>query len=472
MLRSFLLPLLILVSVPFARLAAGAPDFAKEIRPLLETHCISCHGEKKRKGGVELHTFSDTSSVLKQHKLWRNVLDQIEHQDMPPEEKDPLPDAERLKLVESIKQTLALLESDDPALRDPGPGVVRRLSRTEYDYSIRDLLGIEFEVKEAVGMPEDNTGRGYANFAAALSIPPAIMEKYFAAADAILARLYRDPETKSPNKGKDEEAYRKLFENVSEDRVGAQQLLARLLRRAYRRPIEAAEVERLLKFYDLAAAKGEAFPTAVRRALKPIFVSPHFLFRVEENRAPDGSRAAYAVSDVELASRLSYFLWSAPPDEQLLTLAEANQLSQPETLATEVRRMLADPRARALTDHFITKWLHLDLINEARPSTEFFPTFNWDMRQAMKREVSTFADHVREQDRSILDFLAADYTFVNETLARHYRLDGVKGHDFQKVAGARGGAARRRARHGRHSRAHLAHESDAAPRSAAHGCWR
>jgi hypothetical protein len=414
--------------------SAGESTFEKELHPLLDAHCFRCHGEKKQKGGVNLAPFRSEEDVLKKHKLFRSVLEQIETESMPPDEEDALPEAERTKLLAGIRQTLATLESDHPSLLNPGPGTIRRLSRTEYNYSIRDLLGVDFDAKEAVGMPEDNTGRGYANFAAALNIPPAVMEKYFSAADAILARLYRDPDTKSPDKGKDERAYKALFENVPEDREGARQLLSRLLRRAYRKPVEAGQVERLLKFYDQATAKGEAFPAAVRRALKPIFVSPYFLFRVEENRAPEGSREVYPVSAIELASRLSYFLWSSAPDETLLALAETGELLKPQTLEAEVKRMLADPKARALTDHFTTKWLQLDLLNEARPSTEFFPSFNWDMRQAMKEEVATFADKLRAEDRSILDFLNADYTFANEQLAKHYGIDGVKGGEFQKVA--------------------------------------
>ncbi len=412
----------------------GGGAFAKELRPLLEEHCFKCHGEKKQKGGVELASFANEDAVLKKYKLWRGVLEQVELKDMPPDDETPLNDAERTKLLGGIRGTLALLETDHPSLRDPGPGDLRRLSRAEYNNSIRDLLGIEFDAAKEVGMPEDNTGDGYANLASALIIPPVVMEKYFDAADAILARLYSDPDTKSPNKKRDEAAFKTLFEKATTDREGARALLSRLIRVAFRRPAETAEIERALEFFDGAIARNDPFPSAIRRAIKPLLVSPNFLYRVEENRATENSRSVYRVSDVELASRLSYFLWSSAPDEGLLALAEKNELSKPENLDAQIKRMLADPKAKALTENFTTKWLQLDKLETARPSTEFFPSFNNDMKKAMRAEVVTFCEKLREEDHSILDLLNADYTYANEALAKEYGIAGVTGKELQRVA--------------------------------------
>ncbi|MDB6173526.1 MAG: hypothetical protein JWL59_2837 [Chthoniobacteraceae bacterium] len=421
------------IALAFAVAANAADVFEEQLRPILDANCFQCHGGKKQKGGVELASFFNQESVIKKYKLWRNVLQQVETNEMPPEdEKVSLSEGDRAKLVAGLKQTLALLESDHPLLLDPGPGPIRRLSRAEYGNTIRDLIGIEFDAGKEVGMPEDNTGTGYANLASALIIPRAAMEKYFMAADAILARLYSDPDVKTPDKRRDQAAFKALFSNATADRAAAETLIRQFLRRAYRRPVAQSEVERALKVFDTSAAKGDPFPLAIRRVLKPILVSPSFLFRIEEDQ-PDqtGPVSASRVSDVELASRLSYFLWASMPDEPLLALAESNSLSQ--VLEAQVKRMLADPRAEALTENFTLKWLQLERLAAARPSTEFFPTFNDKLKRAMKEEVTTFCDHLRADDRSILELLDADYTFANEELGKLYGLQSVAGKEFQRV---------------------------------------
>jgi hypothetical protein len=339
---------------------------------------------------------------------------------------------------------LTRLDSDDPALRDPGPALVRRLSRTEYQYALRDLTGVTFDLKRELALPEDSTGTSYENIAQALQISPFLMDKYFAAADLVVERLFPAPEVKEPPGGEEKHRFKNgkeagaaLLKEVAVDRAGAEALLTKLQRRAWRRPVSTAETARLMKLYDAATAAGDAFPQAIGKALRPVLVSPHFLFRIEQDQTPQHSataKVAARVTDVELASRLSFFLWSSLPDEELLSTAEKGELSQPAALDAQVKRMLADAKAKAFTDNFLARWLQLSHLNEARPSSEFFPAFTWDMRNAMREEVEIFCNKLRENDGSILDFLNADYTYANEMLARHYKLSSSAGKGFEKVA--------------------------------------
>jgi len=344
--------------------------------------------------------------VLKKYKLWRRVIEQVETDQMPPDD-DKFTSIHGSMIVTGVKRTLALLDSGHPELLDPGPSLVRRLSRVEYNNSMRDLTGLDLDFSQQVGMPEDSTGSSYENIAAALSMQPALFEKYFAAAEMALGKLFveqdalfagRPESERKPLVEKSKKAREKFFGAAGEpaDRDAAQKFVAQFARRAWRRPVATAETERLMKFHDSALAKGEQPDAALRETLKPVLVSPDFLFRVEEDRTPKTSAggmtiAAAKVSDVELASRLSFFLWSSIPDEELLALAEKSELSQPATLEAQVRRMLADPRAHALTENFFVRWLGAQKVMQARPSTEFFPTFNDRVKKGLLAEVAAFA---------------------------------------------------------------------------------
>lgn len=412
---------------------AATPDFEREIRPLVEARCIKCHSEKKTKGGVDFTLFKDTSSALKKQKVWRNALEQIETKEMPPEDEEAMPDAERAKLAGAIKGLLALLDSDDPATRDPGPPLLRRLTRVEYNLTIRDLTGLDGDAAESVGMPDDTPVTGFATFAAGQTLSAALMEKYFAAADKLIERLKVAAEPSAKKFDKDRAALDALFAGLPgamDERAAAEKFIAGFARRAFRRPAKAEELAKLIKLYE-AAAKKEPFVKAALSMLKPVLVSPAFLFRAEKDG--DG-KEPHRISDLELATRLSYFLWSTAPDETLLALAEQNKLSDEKVLDEQVKRMLASPKAKALAENFGSHWLQFRKVNEARPSTEFFPAFNGKLRAAMYSETLTFFDKLREEDRSVLELLDSDYTYVNEPLAKLYGIDGVKGEKLQRVS--------------------------------------
>jgi len=228
----------------------------------------------------------------------------------------------------------------------------------------------------------------------------------------------------------------------SEEDGCATTILSRVLRRAYRRPVTAADLQAPLKFYRDARSSG-GFEIGIEMALRALLVNPQFLFRIEKDPAVVASKSAYRIADVELASRLSFFLWSTIPDDTLLDLAERGKLKDPAILEQQVRRMLADPRAGALVSNFATQWLYLRNLAATTPDPRLFPDFDDNLRVAMQRETEFFFESILREDRNVLDLLRADYTFLNERLARHYGIPNVYGSRFRRVAlgetGIRGG---------------------------------
>jgi hypothetical protein len=215
-----------------------------------------------------------------------------------------------------------------------------------------------------------------------------------------------------------------------EARPCAEQILARLATTAFRRPVTAEALSALMSFYDQGAADG-GFELGIRSGLEAILASPHFVFRVEEWTGKPGQSAR--IGDADLASRLSYFLWATPPDAELRSLADQGKLSDDDVLEAQVRRMLADPRSEALSTRFVTQWLHLPDLNSINPDVRFYPDFHQQLRDAMTKETQVFFDHLVKEDRSVLELFTADYTFVNERLAKHYGFLGVVGERFRRV---------------------------------------
>ena len=213
----------------------------------------------------------------------------------------------------------------------------------------------------------------------------------------------------------------------------AREILSTLARRAYRRSVTEADLDVLLPFYENGAAQG-GFERGIQQALERMLVSPEFLFRIERDPAEAVSGAPYRIGDLELASRLSFFLWSSIPDDELLDRAVAGELRDPAVLEAEVRRMLADERSRALVDNFAEQWLYLRDVEAKEPDPGFFPGFDENLRQAFMRETALFVDSVLREDRSVSELLTADYTFLNERLAKHYGIPHVYGSHFRRVS--------------------------------------
>jgi hypothetical protein len=395
-------------------------------RSFLDRHCVACHVGAKPKGDV---TFAH--DPLKPED-WAKAAEAIRSGRMPPQSR-PRPTAEE------AASFLACVDSTGsfPPIRV----TLRRLNRAEYDNTIRDLVGVA--VKPAADFPADDTGDGFDTLGAVLSVSPTLVEKYLAAAETVIEDAAADPVI-----------WRRLTEAPAEDFVPfilrgtpplrdpaekgttlaagdaefdrAYAALRSFADRAYRRPVTHTEMARLMKFVETGAAYGVRIDAGLKRAMKAVLVSPHFLFKIEVEA--DGP-----VTDVELATRLSYFLWSSLPDEELSRIATAGKLHDSRTLVAQVRRMLADPKSRALARNFAGQWLQTRALPEVTRDPSRFPGFDADLVQAMREETERFIDHVVRDDRSILEFLTADYTFVNERLARHYGLSGVSGTEFQRV---------------------------------------
>ena len=221
--------------------------------------------------------------------------------------------------------------------------------------------------------------------------------------------------------------------SAANERTCAERIIATLARRAFRRPVTDDDLRTLLQFYEEGRQDG-SFDSGVERALTRVLVSPSFLFRVEADPPGVVPDTPYELSDVALASRLSFFLWSSIPDDELLNLAERGELVDPENLEQQVRRMLADRRSDALVDNFASQWLYLRNVSAVKPDFRLFPDFDDNLRHALRRQTELLFESIIREDRSVVDLLGADYMFVNERLARHYDIPHVYGDHFRRVS--------------------------------------
>lgn len=219
---------------------------------------------------------------------------------------------------------------------------------------------------------------------------------------------------------------------VEDELPCATRIVSRLARQAYRRPVTKIDIAPLMRFYQ-EGRRNQSFDAGIQGALEGILVSPHFIFRVEQDPAGAKPATVYRVSDIELASRLSFFLWSSIPDEELLTIAASGRLHDATVLSQQVRRMLASPKASALVSNFAGQWLMLRNLAQHAPDTKEYPDFDDDLRAAFQRETELFLESQLREDRSIMDLLRADYTFLNEGLAKHYGVPNIYGSHFRRV---------------------------------------
>jgi Protein of unknown function (DUF1592)/Protein of unknown function (DUF1588)/Protein of unknown function (DUF1585)/Protein of unknown function (DUF1587)/Protein of unknown function (DUF1595) len=396
--------------------APSAPEYAKDVAPLIDKYCVRCHTSAKPSGKVALDKDKDDGAIRKKLALWERVGDNLRSGDMPPEgEKKPTA-AE----MDRINRWLDAVVFEEKCT---GPQklarvTIRRLNRAEYDNTIRDLIGVDF--RPAKDFPADDVGHGFDNIGDVLTIPPLLMEKYLVAAEKVVEAAFRKPESR-----------KLLMPKQPRDKGATPSNLKQFASRAWRRPATDDEVKRLMRFVQFAREQGDEPAVGLKLAFQAVLVSPHFLFRVELDRHGDKTGP---LNDYELASRLSYFLWSSMPDEELFRLAEQKKLHDPATLEAQVKRMLDDKKAVALAQNFAFQWLNLRNLAGFSPDPKRFPTFTPSLRAAMLRETEEFFLHVVRQDRPLTDFLDGDYTFVNEELARFYGLPGVKGNTFQKVS--------------------------------------
>jgi len=392
------------------------PDYLAVIQPILDLHCFDCHSVGIRKGGVEFDTHRDLETLFADHDLWARVRDQIEFHLMPPPDKpQPSPD-ERQALVSWIDDRIFWV---DPANPDPGVVTMRRLNRTEYHNTIRDLLGVEIDVSSL--LPPDDTGYGFDNIGDVLTVSAAHVERYLTAASTALGASTHSHLIPPRPPGQNLRAW-------------ASGILETFALHAFRRPPDSDEIERYLGLVDAAVKRGEDPESGLRDAFEVMLVSPWFLFRGEipgeAVAATQGSMVL--IDEFALASRLSYFLWSSMPDDRLLDLAGRGLLRA--ALDEEITRMLASPKADALVSDFAGQWLQLRDVPLLSPDPKRFPDFDAALAADMRRETEELLRLVFRENLPVHTLLSADFTFVNERLASHYGIPDVHGDSFRRVA--------------------------------------
>ena len=299
---------------------------------------------------------------------------------------------------------------------------MRRLSLREYERTLQELLG---DVSIGEGFPSDDKSLGFDSDAGLLPVTDVWLAAHDAIAEDALAVALA---AGSPKRA---EILTCAPASAAEESSCAEEILSAFAYNAWRRPIEADELASLVSLIDVAKGEGEGFDEGIVLALQAVLLSPHFVFKVEEAR-PEGER----VDDYELATRLAFFLWSAPPDDALLAAAAAGDLATTDGVAAEVDRMLADPRASELIDGFGAQWLELEKLEAFLPLPEHFPDYNTALGEAMGEQTRLTLTEALAADTSLAEFIASPQMLVNETLAEHYGIPGIVGEEFQVVDGS------------------------------------
>lgn len=533
--------------------------FNGTVAPFLTKYCADCHTGNDATAGVQLDLFKKAKHVQDYRKTWERILVMLQTGLMPPPDSEKPKQDEVAPIVAWVQQRLDNVDCDGP--RVVGRVTIRRLNRAEYNNTIRDLVGLDFQ--PAADFPADDVGYGFDNIGDVLTLPPILLEKYLDAAEQIVNRAIVTPEDRQPVKtvldasdlsgGGEWANFRSLLSSgevyydfefsheadyVIRIEAGADQagnelakmqlrlarkpvktievdatrnapkkyevrfkapkgkhrlavsflndyykpddpdpknrdrnlfigtweiegpldlppaeltethkriifmtpdakrpadrcariVITKFADRAWRRPATPDEVNRLMKLFEKGHKAGMSFEASLKLPLQAVLVSPHFLFRVEKEPKPGETRP---ISEHELATRLSYFLWSSMPDEELRKLADAGKLRV--NLEGQVRRMLRDPKAWALVENFADQWLQIRNLDTISIDRKRFPAWGRQLKEAMRQETRLYFEYIMREDRSLLELIDSDYTFVNETLAKHYGIEGIKGEEFQKV---------------------------------------
>ncbi len=397
---------------------SSATGLEQTLQPFLKRNCLECHEDPDPEADLRLDTSLDADSFATDAKKWALVLKRVRSGEMPPR---PLPRPKKGELDPVLAALQESLNAVAARNADPGSVTIRRLNRVEYANTIRDLLGVDFEVDDQ--FPADDVGYGFDNIGDVLSLSPLLMEKYLTAAEQIAAQTLTE-ETRS----------QRLAREPKEDEAlndSARAVLTPLLARAYRRPVASHEIDRLVRLAVAAGGDDADFDAGIGLALKAMLVSPHFLFKVELDPTPDAPEEIRQLNEFELATRLSYFLWSTMPDGELFDQAKARTLRT--NLDAQIARMLKDPKRDALVANFAGQWLQLRNLETSTPDGKLFPTFDDRLRHDMRRETELFFAAVMNEDRSVLELIDADFTFLNASLAKHYGIGGVEGDTFRRV---------------------------------------
>ncbi|MBM4014408.1 MAG: DUF1592 domain-containing protein [Planctomycetes bacterium] len=413
--------------------AAGAPaaappppgdPFAAIARPLLERHCLECHGAAARSGLARLDGPAGARAARQEGELWQEAIARIEAVRMPPKTRPPLAIAEREALAAALKETLTAREPDE--VDDPGVVTLRRLGRFEYDRSIRALLGIDWSSGDL--FPADPIAHGIDDLGDVQALPSMLFEKYDEASRAIVARLLADD-------AKRERLLAPALANGGRlDAAAAHAILAPLAERAFRRPVAPEELAPRLELFRARQAAGAPAVDALATALRTLLMAPDFLFRPESGDPARESEGVRPLTGFELATRLSYFLWSEPPDDALLAAAQSGELDQADGLRRQARRLLADPRAHTLSEHFAAQWLGFGGIADVAVDIRRFGRFfGLGLRERFHAQALEFVATLVREDRDVRDLIDSDWTMADATLAAYYGLPAPAGGGLQRV---------------------------------------
>lgn len=393
--------------------------FRKRVTPFIKTYCLECHQNRRpTEAGLTFTPALRSPGDAAFSEKWKKAAARVKAHDMPPEGLEQPTDEERQMFMEWLDQVKYL------SPKDPGPFVIRRLTKTEYGNTLHDLFGVDPKIAD--GLPDEVSGEGYLN-----SISPLQLEQYLAVADEVLDQVISADDSPRPD------LQRRILGEApasgDEARETAREIAASLTKKAYRRPASDAELKVLVDVFDLAQENELSYPASLRLMLKAMLVSPQFLF-ITPAEGLDPEAEIVPLDDHQLASRLSYLLWATMPDEGLMRLADSGKLHEPAILEAEVKRMLEDPRSRALFDGFGAQWLGLGDLESKTFDPSKFPEMTGEMRSAMYDEVRLFFESVVQENHSVARFLQSDYTFLNEHLATIYgQEEAVTGAEMRKV---------------------------------------
>ncbi len=402
-----------------ARRADARKVFKENVEPFVKEYCTKCHGGGRAKANVnfEVDLKDPGRGIAFLH--WKKAVANVKVHDMPPEDAAKQPtDEERLQFIEWIGKLKHL------SPKNPGAFVMRRLSKVEYANTLHDLYGMNPSIADR--LPEEVVGEGYLN-----SISPLQSELFLEIANEVVGQIVA-PEGKAPTAVQKRLFGRKPPEGA-DLRKAARQVARSLARGAYRRPPTEAELDVLVDVFDLARGKELDYPASLGLMLKAVLVSPQFLF-IAPAGAVQPEEQIVQLDDHHLAARLSYLLWSAPPDAELSSLADRGELHQPKTLRAQAKRLLLHPRARALFDGFGAQWLRVNDLERQVFDPKLFPKMTPALRAAMLDEARLFFESLVHKNHRAIRFVDSDHTYLNEPLAELYGLgSSVKGPKMRRV---------------------------------------
>ena len=392
--------------------------FKEKVDPFVKKYCTRCHGSRA-KAGINLQSALNNPGGASASLHWKKAMANVRVHDMPPEDSSKKPtDEERRQFIKWIGKIKYL------APRDPGPFVIRRLTKTEYANTLRDLYGVDTSIADS--LPEEVVGEGFLN-----SISSLQSELFLSIANKVVEQIVA-PKGKAPTTNQT-----RLFSEAppkgADLHKAARGVARSLARDAYRRPPTDTELDVLVDVYGLARNNELNHKAALGLMLKAVLVSPQFLFITPAGK-PESKESIVLLDDYQLASRLSYFLWSAPPDAALAALADKGELHKPEILRAQVERLLKDAQSRALFDGFGAQWLRVNELDRHVFDPKTFPQMTPALRTSMMEEARLFFESILSENQSVARIVDSDYTFLNEPLAKVYGLEQtVRGPKMRRV---------------------------------------